>query len=338
MFNLLGNLLFGYRQENEENNNAQADDLTTTTTSANQATQTIENANPNECASQAVAETSQVDWVIVDRNEEAEHNGDATVTSGGRNDASTNTHSMIQSQQEPAAEKKSALLESTTTILGSFFEKNADEDEEFNRKYTSSAKDWLITPLPCLTSITASQRSIVENDPLENLLIEHPSMSVFVAATSASASEDDSFADEDMIVETPTPKVMVKSVSEKRKCTVSPVQQAEQSSPTASLKRKGKKNKKSTAAVSPSLSAVSCKDKENVQQQPQQQPKQALTANDFKKSTNLARLETLLLNKNQMKRANKNSVFGKQSNNNVNNKQRKYHMLQQPLFLSKPVF
>ena len=44
---------------------------------------------------------------------------------------------------------------------------------------------WLITPLPCLTSITelSQQRSMIDNDPLENLLIEHPSMSIFMSAT-----------------------------------------------------------------------------------------------------------------------------------------------------------
>jgi hypothetical protein len=48
-----------------------------------------------------------------------------------------------------------------------------NEDKEF--------KDgqWLITPLPL---ITTSQRSIVDNG-IENLLIEHPSMSVFIKAT-----------------------------------------------------------------------------------------------------------------------------------------------------------
>jgi len=50
---------------------------------------------------------------------------------------------------------------------------------------------WLITPLPCLTSITQSsqQRSMIDNDPLENLLIEHPSMSIFMSATNVSPSE-----------------------------------------------------------------------------------------------------------------------------------------------------
>jgi hypothetical protein len=94
-------------------------------------------------------------------------------------------------------------------ILGSFFERNQHNNNE-NSQYGSSSENmmdqnennvnitsdlsskesssnknddsWLLTPLPCLTSITQSQRSIIDNGPLENLLIEHPSMSVFKSA------------------------------------------------------------------------------------------------------------------------------------------------------------
>jgi hypothetical protein len=40
---------------------------------------------------------------------------------------------------------------------------------------------WFITPLPSLVSLSTSQRSIVDTGALENLLIEHPSMSVFIS-------------------------------------------------------------------------------------------------------------------------------------------------------------
>ena len=113
-------------------------------------------------------------------------------------------------------------LAANDAILGSFFEKNEHESEEDSRRYSirmrtessddesaeneashvaeqveapvtvvapqKSANDWQITPLPCLTSTTWSQRSLVTEDPLENLLIEHPSMSVFVTATSSSSN------------------------------------------------------------------------------------------------------------------------------------------------------
>ena len=101
--------------------------------------------------------------------------------------------------------------ESDDVLLGSFFERN--EREEMNTEEQMvveqqqqqveeqqpskrSREDWLITPLPCLTSMTPSkQRSIIESDPLENLLIEHPSISIFLAATSSASCSDNTSND-----------------------------------------------------------------------------------------------------------------------------------------------
>jgi hypothetical protein len=284
--------------------------------------------------------------------------------------------------------RPSRLTESTTTILGSFFEKHQAEDDAFNRKYKSvtarlaaededmmqtTTKDWLITPLPCLTSITASQRSIVENDPLENLLIEHPSMSVFVAATSSASNSDTSFIedDEDMAVDEesssaakqvvivvadvpvvvkkqqPAVLLIAKSVSEKRKVHNSPSpNHSIEHSPSSTLKRNkaSKKNKRSAAQnTTPAVSAAAAAaNKENVQHESHQQSKNMplYTAEFFKKQSNAARVEALLLNKNQMKRSNKNSVFASAGAKSANAKHRKYHKLQQPACFqtSKPVF
>jgi len=110
---------------------------------------------------------------------------------------------------------------SDDVLLGSFFDKNeredaandqlfmsqlfrsglglnenyneCDNDEEQSEEVVLPARKdetWLITPLPCLTSITESshQRSMIDNYPLENLLIEHPSMSVFISATNANCN------------------------------------------------------------------------------------------------------------------------------------------------------
>ena len=50
---------------------------------------------------------------------------------------------------------------------------------------------WLITPLPSLVSLQTSQKSpLMENAPLENLLIEHPSMSVFITPDEFSDAEE----------------------------------------------------------------------------------------------------------------------------------------------------
>jgi tumor protein p53-inducible nuclear protein 1 len=301
---------------------------------------------------------SPPDWVIVDRSEEADRLIEKTdmATScmlQSKHETTPEPTAPQQQQQQPAEQPEqlpeqhkqqlSKLMESTTTILGSFFERHADEDEDFNRKYKSA--DWLITPLPCLTSITQSERSIVDNDPLENLLIEHPSMSVFVAATSSASNSDTSFIEEDedeeemMTVDEPVkklvvakqPTVLVKSVSEKRRPSPNNSIASHDSSPNHTLKRKQqhKKNKKS---VQQQHAEPAKENKENVSV--------PLTAEFFKKQSNAARVEALLLNKNQMKRSNKNSVFASAGAKNANAKHRKYHKLQQPACFqsSKPVF
>lgn len=111
-------------------------------------------------------------------------------------------------EQAMKANKMMIASNDSECLLGSFFERNTDEiemqeeeqEEEEQQQETNEVEelmqsnkkeDWLITPLPCLTSITCSQRSIIENHPLENLLIEHPSMSVFVTATSTSSCDED---------------------------------------------------------------------------------------------------------------------------------------------------
>lgn len=129
-------------------------------------------------------------------------------------DNQTITSMQLEEQEDEAEEKTVSKMfersdEDNDIILGSFFEKNEIETEAESQRYTMNreesdeeeddegeqgvqlekkpqANDWQITPLPCLTSTTWSQRSLVADDPLENLLIEHPSMSVFVSATSSS--------------------------------------------------------------------------------------------------------------------------------------------------------
>jgi succinate dehydrogenase flavin-adding protein (antitoxin of CptAB toxin-antitoxin module) len=136
----------------------------------------------------------------------------------------------VSHQHEVDSMQETVTVVTNTTndiILGSFFEKNEQESEEDARRYSThmrvessddedeqeeadgkvaeeavtvapavvpqkSGNDWQITPLPCLTSTTWSQRSLVAEDPLENLLIEHPSMSVFVTATSSASSSSNS--------------------------------------------------------------------------------------------------------------------------------------------------
>lgn len=397
MFNLLGSI-FGYGQSSPTvatesstciNNNEEASQSTSglvvasTTPTVNQSTQTqtkvvdltnsVAGATTSSQASNLNNSTnttsSPADWVIVDRSEAAVEkcNKAAAV------DVSTSmTASIDDLQKSTVVAPAVATTTNTTTnnitdsvMLGSFFDKNAAEDEEFNKKYGNAAnmhqtKDWLITPLPCLTSITASQRSIVDNDPMENLLIEHPSMSVFVAATSSAEDNDDDDddtatlenEDEEMNVEEEEKKqqppalreleknVMVKSMSEKRKALGSP-KICDSKPPGGKRHQKHKKNKKS--APSPNSSVSPASSSSTINGSPNTGNKENLTVllpHDFKKqsaSGAQSLVSALLLNKNQMKRANKNSVFKNTSANNV--KHRKYHKLQQPFQQSsRPVF
>lgn len=138
-------------------------------------------------------------------------------------DMGCNTDAIVETKKEI----KSINDDDGDVLLGSFFDKNEHDDvssghvisskifhsglglsnednnesdndaneeaEEETKKVEAPAKKdetWLITPLPCLTSITesANQRSMIDNYPLENLLIEHPSMSVFISATTQNSS------------------------------------------------------------------------------------------------------------------------------------------------------
>jgi hypothetical protein len=63
------------------------------------------------------------------------------------------------------------------------------QQEEPQQK-TIEQDSWLITPLPSLVSLQTSQKSLIENAPLENLLIEHPSMSVFITQEEINDAEE----------------------------------------------------------------------------------------------------------------------------------------------------
>jgi len=176
------------------------------------------------------ATSNPLDWVIIDPSEgsmmmdvsqlEKSNQGDNLVDMGCNTDAT-----IIEASQKDKQEKSND--DDGDVLLGSFFDKNerdesdlssghlicskifrsglglsnddnnesdndANEAEEETKVEAPAKRDetWLITPLPCLTSITESsnQRSMIDNYPLENLLIEHPSMSVFISATTQNNS------------------------------------------------------------------------------------------------------------------------------------------------------
>jgi hypothetical protein len=162
------------------------------------------------------------DWVIVDKMDDAEpsnlnrplinhvgintsmHRSVVHQTESNDSVDTLNTGHTDQPSVSSHPNKVDEELESDDVLLGSFFERNEREEMNTDEQMVieqqqpskKSREDWLITPLPCLTSMTPSkQRSIIESDPLENLLIEHPSMSVFVAATSSESCSDHSSND-----------------------------------------------------------------------------------------------------------------------------------------------
>lgn len=72
--------------------------------------------------------------------------------------------------------------------------------------YPSMEESWLVTPPPCFTAGGNSPQRLVETGPLENLLIEHPSMSVYgprgrQSSAGADSNDSDSSGEEDMAAE-----------------------------------------------------------------------------------------------------------------------------------------
>lgn len=171
-----------------------------------------------------------LDWVIIDS---SEGNMSIDTTMDESQLESNNQDNLVEMgcANDPSLELpkdvKQSFYDDGDALLGSFFDKNENDDEPksqvimssifhsglgLNENYDNESDDeeqlhetieevparkdetWLITPLPCLTSITESshQRSMIDNYPLENLLIEHPSMSVFISATNATTQNSSS--------------------------------------------------------------------------------------------------------------------------------------------------
>ena len=62
------------------------------------------------------------------------------------------------------------------------------------KPYGCSSRDsWIIAPPPCFTGSRVGELSTIESSPLENLLIEHPSMSVYYSIPSSSLSPSHPF-------------------------------------------------------------------------------------------------------------------------------------------------
>ncbi|KAM9309598.1 tumor protein p53-inducible nuclear protein 1 [Pholidichthys leucotaenia] len=115
--------------------------------------------------------------------------------------SNTSLNSMPDSDQEGGAKK----------------EEEEEDDENGFLHVNALQESWLITPPPCFTGTRAQPQPILPENPLENLLIEHPSMSVYnhfrspqlpVSALPQHTSEEelDSFSDEWLSSPTDSPE------------------------------------------------------------------------------------------------------------------------------------
>lgn len=275
----------------------------------------------------------------------------------------------VEEEDEEVSPKRLSEEEDDDVLLGSFFDRNETDSncvqqEEQSQQQQPAVQparqdEWLITPLPCLTSITCSQRSLVDNDPLENLLIEHPSMSVFVTVTSSAMAESavtpikpsqesavfKVFSENvEKKVEEKKESSLGKSVSQRKRKgmeTTTTTTTTTSPSPTSTMRRKAnKRNKKSPVslaspvAASPVAATVPVVTSGQQQQSPsssnnkENMQVRTLLSSEFRSKANPAsKLDSILLGKNQMKRNNKHAnKFN--SNNSI---QRKFHKLQQPV-------
>lgn len=189
MFSAIFGSIFNGRVEEQPQNESKQQSEASTQTFENKSTSTQVNLDTTKTNLNDTA-TSQQDWVIVDESE-------TNVNDKACGD------NLVEMVTDPEPEP-----ENTDPLIGSFFQKNEQcDDEERWKSYrhkkqvenieiketdnkpvepetvtaqTTPIKKndtWLITPSPCLTSITESsqQKSMIDNDPLENLLIEQPS-------------------------------------------------------------------------------------------------------------------------------------------------------------------
>lgn len=332
---IFGNIL-GYNTKVEEPiaNEDEANKFSeaSTQTSDNKSTSTQVNLDESKHNESTNNNKSCQDWVIVD-----------DITENDK--ACGDDVEMNQESQEPAEANEDPLI-------GSFFQKNevdenmpsseqSDKTVETQTVLPAKKETWLITPLPCLTSITegSQQKSMIDNDPLENLLIEQPTRFMSTSTTventasttpkrksqarkqqKSKATEevmqsDDCFI-ENLFNEQPATPVMQRSIAEKRKeaeKSVSPVSPTPSNEYPKKISRKAAKSlKKSAGQHQKSVN------KENMQ------VKSLLMAECFGKDGQKNNVHGRY---GQMTRANKNAaLFGLAGNART----RKFHNLQQP--------
>ncbi|KAM9852330.1 tumor protein p53-inducible nuclear protein 1 [Aulostomus maculatus] len=132
-------------------------------------------------------EEEDEDWILVNYLAEAcsSQCGDSFPASTHQDEEEEEDLVMIPSPMAspPIHYASCTSLNSTADTDGGAEEEDVEEDEDeeggFLRLDASSLEEsWFVTPPPCFTG-RSSQPVLLETSPLENLLIEHPSMSVY---------------------------------------------------------------------------------------------------------------------------------------------------------------
>lgn len=131
-------------------------------------------------------EEQEEDWILVDCLAEA------CTTQPGHAPSSQAT--PLQEDQDgeedlvmvpwPSRSPSPLLRYASSTSLHSTDEEEEEEEQEEEGGFLRldappMAESWLVTPPPCFTGGGCGQQVAVSCSPLENLLIEHPSMSVY---------------------------------------------------------------------------------------------------------------------------------------------------------------
>ncbi|XP_013416423.1 tumor protein p53-inducible nuclear protein 2 isoform X1 [Lingula anatina] len=142
-------------------------------------------AGPEEAPHEAVdlkTTLAENEWVLVDRT-----NTSSTTTTTTSSSSTLTCTARVESQTPPPFSPSQVPLPSQTDnvphIIKQRDHSNSSRDSQGSRgssghvqpDHQSPWDSWLVTPPPCFTA--GSSR--LETGPMENLLIEHPSMSVY---------------------------------------------------------------------------------------------------------------------------------------------------------------
>ncbi|KAM8825873.1 tumor protein p53-inducible nuclear protein 1 [Synchiropus picturatus] len=138
----------------------------------------VEEMKPNDCQGDGEAEVDDEDWILV--NYLDADSGDEVRSVGPEDEELVHIPSPMATPVLRYASCTS-LNSTTDTDPDGGGEGTGEEGEAgfLCLDMASMEESWFVTPPPCFTGFSGQQVRL-ESSPLENLLIEHPSMSVYV--------------------------------------------------------------------------------------------------------------------------------------------------------------